>query len=308
LAALTKICHDLMHSAVQSIWIQLDLGNRFLVGGFYREWSDLPQEYAALNRVKDQIEAAAAKVGNIVLAGNVNLDMSRRLEKKYGVRCLLLAHDNAIAEANMRYLMTGVTYRSHGLHEREDREARVHESVLNHVCVTRDLEAKMAVITNSTTNHFPLVASIKVNRVAPTLKNMERRNFKALERSALLGALDAWLWSDVYRIRDPDKVLDFITRGIVNGWDQAAPAKSITVREGSLPLYLRPDTLALMAKRDSLGRGPQYRAARKRVTALVRRDKEASNLAKLTESGNYPTVLWEIANAAVSKPCQTLPT
>jgi hypothetical protein len=42
LAALTKIRHDLMHSAVQSIWIQVDLGNCFLVGGLYREWSDRP--------------------------------------------------------------------------------------------------------------------------------------------------------------------------------------------------------------------------------------------------------------------------
>jgi hypothetical protein len=41
---------------------------------------------------------------------------------------------------------------------------------------------------------------------------------------------------------------------------------------------------------------------------LVRRDKEASNLAKLTESGNSPMVLWEIANAAVGKPRQPLPT
>jgi hypothetical protein len=168
----------------------------------------------------------------------------------------------------MRYLTTGVTYRSHGLHKREDGEARVHESVLNHVCVTRDLEATVAVLTDSTTNHFPVIASIKVNKVAPTLKTMERRNFKALEMPALLRALDAWPWSDVYGIRDPDKVLDFITRGIVNGLDQAAPVKSITVREGSLPLYLRPDTLALMAKRDSLGRGPWYRAARNRITRL----------------------------------------
>jgi hypothetical protein len=41
---------------------------------------------------------------------------------------------------------------------------------------------------------------------------------------------------------------------------------------------------------------------------LVRRDKEASNLSKLLESGNLPAVLWEIANAAVGKPCQPLPT
>jgi endonuclease/exonuclease/phosphatase family metal-dependent hydrolase len=147
------------------------------VGGLYREWSNLPQEYGALNRVKDQIEAAAAEVDNTVFAGDVNLDTARQRDKKYGWRCLLIAHDNAIAEANMRYLTTGVTYRSHGLHEREDGEARVHELVLDHGCVTRDLEATVAVLTDSTTDHFPVVAAIKVNRVAPTLKTMESRNF-----------------------------------------------------------------------------------------------------------------------------------
>jgi hypothetical protein len=63
-----------------------------------------------------------------------------------------------------------------------------------------------------------------------------------------------------------------------------------------------------MAKRDSLGRGPRYRAAGNRVTTLVRWDMEASNLAKLAESGNSPAVLWEIANAVVGKPRQPLPT
>jgi hypothetical protein len=276
------------------------------VGGLYRQLSDLPQEYAALNRVKDQIEVAAAKVDNIIFAGDINLDAARGIDKKYGRRCLLLAHDNAIAEANMRHLTTGVTYRSHGCHEREDDEARAHESVLDHVYMPRDHEATVAVLTDSMTDHFPVVAADKINKVTPTLKIMKRRNFKALERPALLGALEAWPWSDVYGIRDPDKVLDFITRGIVNGLDQAAPVKSIAVREGSLPVYLHPHTLALMAKMDSLRRSPQYRAVRNRVTALVRRDKEASNLAKLVESGNSPAVLWEIANAAVGKPSQPL--
>jgi hypothetical protein len=41
---------------------------------------------------------------------------------------------------------------------------------------------------------------------------------------------------------------------------------------------------------------------------LVRRDKEASSLAQFVESGNSPAVLWKIANAAVCKPRQPLPT
>jgi hypothetical protein len=33
LTAITKIQPDLMNPAVQNVWIQIDLGNRFLVGG-----------------------------------------------------------------------------------------------------------------------------------------------------------------------------------------------------------------------------------------------------------------------------------
>jgi hypothetical protein len=39
---------------------------------------------------------------------------------------------------------------------------------------------------------------VLVNRVAPTTKSINRRNFKALERLSLLQALDSWPWSDVF--------------------------------------------------------------------------------------------------------------
>jgi hypothetical protein len=265
----------------------------------YREWSDLARESTALSKVRDQLQAAAAEVDNVIFAGDISLDTARRSDVRYGRRCLMLVHDKAVAESNMRYLETGVTYPSHGQHVREDGEVRGHESVLYHICVTKDLEATVSVLSDATTDHSPVIASVSVNRVAPTTKSMVRRNFKALERPARLQALDSWPWSDVYQIRDPDKVLDFVTRGIVNSLDRAAPMKTITVKEGLLPLFLQPDTLALMAKR--------YKAARNKVTAMVRRDKEMLNLAKLAESGNSPTVLWEIASAAVGKPRQPLP-
>jgi hypothetical protein len=179
MSALTKISQDLMHPAVQMIWVQVDFGNRFLVGSLYREWSDLPREYAALTRIKDQIQAAASEVDNIVFAGDVNLDTARRVDKRYRWRCLLLAHDNAIAEANMRYLTTGVTYQLHGLHKREDGQARGHKSVLVHVCVTKDLEATVSVLNNSTTDHFPVVMAIKVKRGDPHPEDPEEEKLQS---------------------------------------------------------------------------------------------------------------------------------
>jgi hypothetical protein len=190
---------------------------------------------------------------------------------------------------------------------REDGKAREQESILDHICVSKDLVATVNVLSDTTTDHFPLLVSVSVDKVTPSTKFIERRNFKQLDPPALLRALEAWLWAGVYQIRDPDIVLAFINKGIVHGMDLAAHLKRITVKEGTLPLYLRPDTLARIAKRDSLGCGLRYKAVRNRVTTLVRRDKEMSNLAQLSESKNSPAVLWEIANAAVGKPRQPLP-
>jgi hypothetical protein len=198
----------------------------------YREWSDLARESTALFKVREQLQAAAAEVDNDIFAGDINLDTARRSNVRYGRRCLMLLHNNAVADSNMRSLETGVTYRSHGQHVREDGEVRGHESVLDHICVTRDLEAMVSVLFDATKDHSPVVASLLVNRVAPTTKSINRRNFKALEQPALLRALHSWPWSDVLQIRDPDKVLDFVTRGIVHGLDQAAPKRQSRSRRG----------------------------------------------------------------------------
>jgi hypothetical protein len=48
------------------------------------------------------LQAASAEVDNVILAGNVNLDTARRFDLRYRRRCLLLAHDNAVTDANMR--------------------------------------------------------------------------------------------------------------------------------------------------------------------------------------------------------------
>jgi hypothetical protein len=54
-------------------------------------------------RVRKQLQAEVVEVNNIIFAGDVNLDTSRRCNMRYGRRSLMLAHDNAIAESNMRY-------------------------------------------------------------------------------------------------------------------------------------------------------------------------------------------------------------
>jgi hypothetical protein len=80
----------------------------------YREWSDLARELTALSKVREQRQAAAAEVDNVIFVGDIYLDTARRSNVRYGRRCLMLVHNNAVADSNMRYLDTGVTYYSHG--------------------------------------------------------------------------------------------------------------------------------------------------------------------------------------------------
>jgi endonuclease/exonuclease/phosphatase family metal-dependent hydrolase len=142
---------------------------------------DLAWEMTALSKVREQLQAASAEVDNVILAGNFNLDTDRRCDVRYRRRCLVLAHDSAVADSNMRYLETGITYQSHGQHVREEGGAREHESVLDHICVSKDLVTTVNVLSDTTTDHFPLLAAVSVDKVTPSTKSIERRNFKLLD-------------------------------------------------------------------------------------------------------------------------------
>jgi endonuclease/exonuclease/phosphatase (EEP) superfamily protein YafD len=155
-------------------------------------WADLARETTALSKVREQLQAASAEVDNVVLAGDINLDTARRCDVRYRHRCLMLAHDSAVADANMRYLETGITYRSHGQHVREDGEAREHKSILDHICVSKDLVATVNMLSDTTTDHFPLLTAKLVFKVTPFTKSIERRNFKQLDPPALLRAIETW--------------------------------------------------------------------------------------------------------------------
>jgi hypothetical protein len=44
----------------------------------YREWLDLAQESTALFKVREEQQAPAAEVDNVIFAGDISLDTARR--------------------------------------------------------------------------------------------------------------------------------------------------------------------------------------------------------------------------------------
>jgi hypothetical protein len=79
----------------------------------------------------------------------------------------------------------------------------------------------------------------------------------------------------------------------------------MVVKKGA-NLYLSRDTLELMKQRDKAN-GKRYRCLRNEVTRLVRRDKQASNVATLAKSNNNPKVLRHLADEALGKDRPSLP-
>jgi hypothetical protein len=178
---------------------------------------------------------------------------------------------------------------------------------LDHV-YTKGFVAELVVLADSTTDHRPVVTTVKAGdhvAKAEKLVSIKRQNFKAFTRTDLERALNLHNWSKVYDIKDVDAVLEYITTGIVSALNVVAPEKEINLKNGP-NLYLARDTLERMKMRDAAS-GRKYRNFRNKVTRLVRRDKQASNLLSLNKAHNNPKVFWGLADQALGKDRTSLP-
>jgi hypothetical protein len=111
---------------------------------------------------------------------------------------------------------------------------------------TKGLISESEVLPDSTMDHRPVVTTVRAGSHVPgaeKLVSLKRRNFKALTRHELEGALNLTDWSEVYDLKDVDAVLKFITAGIVSSLNIVAPEKEICVKKGP-NLYLMRETAA----------------------------------------------------------------
>jgi hypothetical protein len=166
---------------------------------------------------------------------------------------------------------------------------------------TKGLISESKMLPDSTTDHRPVVTPVRAGSHVPGTKlvPVKRRNFKAITRQELEGALNITDWTKVYDINDVDAVLEYITARIISALNVVAPEKEIRVKKW-LNLYLTRETLVAMKKRDA-ATDRRYCSLRNEVSRLVRRDKQDSNLLSLKKASNDPKVLWSLADQALGK-------
>ena len=301
--ARAKLRNDIMSPLVQSVWLQLDQpGKRsILLGGIYREWS--LQEKEDLDIILGQVKLATESSKDVLILGDLNLDLQRLKDQKYYRRSLLHCLVEGMEAAGLTYVPTLPTYRSYGKFKDGHGQPEHRMSCLDHV-YHQGLEVEVEVLNDASSDHRPVVARLKTN-ISASLSPVTRRNFKAISRLELEAALRLWPWEKIHNIQSVEKAHDFLVRGISEALDVIAPVKTIRVRRGS-NLYLSSDTLNLMRLRDR-ATGREYRHLRNRVASMVKRDRLCTNLDKLRKSNNDPRVIWSLANSALGKSNASLP-
>jgi hypothetical protein len=78
------------------------------------------------------------------------------------------------------------------------------------------------VLEENTTDHHPVLTTIKSGGGQKHLIKINRRNFKAICREALKAALSQHEWLGIYSIKDVEEVHKFVVNGIITALDVLA--------------------------------------------------------------------------------------
>ena len=288
----------------QEIWVRLPCScpsGSWTVAAVYRQWGS--DETRDMETLCDNARSFSASSPNMVMAGDFNLDASRRSDSSYYRGALLHKFLSAMEETGF-LLANDVgtpTYRSHGAFGKEGVR---HESVLDLVLTLGVQRPPVRVLPDSYTDHFPVLVLLPLNKSPSRLKVLHRRDFKRVSRSDLLMQVNAETLSTVFAEEDVDKIAGIVVRELQEVLDKLAPLKKIVVKDSSTPLYLQRSTRRLMQDRDRAAQTrdwPLFRRLRNQAARQVRKDRLNSNLDLLNRCQGDSKQVWHLANSLTGR-------
>ncbi len=288
-----------------AIWIRMEFPcGPVLVGAAYRQWTGAEEE-VNLQDFHNNLRELMAKYERAVICGDMNLDWSRREDRLYYRRKLLLAHRDCLNECGLTVANDPApTFYSHGTFETKSGDTERKTSILDHVCYSGLPPPNFEVLPYSATDHRPTLAKFNLHRYKTDIRVTHRRNFKSANSSRLCGIINAEKLSRVFHLDDAEAIHKIIVQEIVEALDIVAPLQQIVTKERKVPLYLSTLTLKTMKERDAAAASSNhvlYRRLRNRVASLVRRDKLASNRNFLEQRSYDPKSIWQLANVAAGR-------
>lgn len=303
--------HDInSQDTVQTIWTEFTDLN-LLVCGVYRRWRpglpDLEQE--ELSQLSAQILRASSTGLTILIIGDTNLDHSNPSHRRAFEAQEFLQYIDA---AGMRHLPTGPTWKSHGLFKTckcSDPAChcpRSHRtSTVDNAFCSINLNSKIELLEDTIADHLALLVEIELQSVniKSKLKAMWTRDLSKVNSLDFETVLESYDWSPIYSMSDPDEAAVFLRKNVLSALDKVAPPKLIKFRPDKPPLYLKRDTLKVMALRDSARLSKnrnKFKALRNQANKLIKRDKILSVQARLKKNPG-PKQIWQEAKTILGK-------
>ncbi len=310
LAAQTNV--SLIYSSHVDMWLRFQLGSSgtLAIGGVYRQWSS--DEVGDLALIHEHATLITSSYKRCILMGDFNLDSARLSDESYSRKKLASQHMKAMDAAGLSYAGPSTpTYFSHGEYNGPGETKAKRRSIIDHVYSAGIASPQVAVGSYAATDHRPVTVTVPKSISHAPVVTLTRRNLKKVSSTAFCAAINVYKLAEVFQLDDVDTVHDIIIGELVKAMDKVAPRRQIHTKRRPTPLYLAPDTRAVMAARDraAVSGSSDYRTLRNRANHLVRRDKHksAENFIASTTSSGSATKLWRLANTVLGRSSPPLP-
>ena len=262
-----------------------------------------------LDQLSSQVLRASETGLNVLLIGDTNLDHMNPNHRKATEANEFLQY---IEGSSMRHLKTGPTWQSHGLFKNCSclssgcncpRVPRT--STIDNAFCSISMNANIKILPDTISDHSPLLVDIKLKsgHKESKLETKWTRDLNKVRSSDFEAALVCYGWSQMYAMSDPDEAATFLTKNVLSALDKVAPRKMIKFRPDKPPLYLKRDTLKVMALRDSARISKnrnKFKALRNQANKMIKRDKIQSILTRLKKYPG-PKQTWKEAKTLLGK-------
>ena len=251
---------DLMSKEISSIWIEVtsERAEKFLVGGFYREFDDLEGteesklmgcQTIRLQKFIEQLERAENEKCTIIGIGDLNLDSKKWHLSDYKYKKLSKLFQDTLDRLGMKLWDYGYTF------HRIDEHGKVTKSAIDHAFSNNETKIKKTdqeVCSFTDHNLITIETSMNKNVKKPIIKKRVR-DLRMIRNhpERFVNALRSIKWETLAICNDVDEQVQFYTSEIMNILNLLAPKKE-KVMKNMPKINLSKETKEQLIRRDSL--------------------------------------------------------
>ena len=292
---------------IPAVWAKV---NKTTIGAVYRQFTSKSGsgetgpafERRQLDEILHQISEASNQAGsNLIVAGDFNLDPTRRGDTSYYQNSLLNTFLEATDEHGLQWVRTGPTFKSDG---KFDGQHRVSTIDLVFGRTMRPLQAET--LDFAASDHAPVLAWIPTVLSKPKTLTKVSRDWSYLNFDHLSALLSDWSqWQPFFSETSPSSLAGHFERIINDALDMVIPSRVVTLHHPTLRLSKQ--TREVMRLRDQARKNgdPLFRQLRNKASSMVKGDRIQGNLQRIRQGGTKAA--WSVVKETMGRSFTGLP-